>query len=174
METGDTNKSDNVGNIFDKHADGIGDTSLIPPASIQRNAQSSMSNEASPESDFQHSLIQMMISAQSQQTLMFSKIMERIESGENSSRGKGEDIAAGQSNNTTNLTSLKRKSDNRDGSMPSTSKQSKTDADLWLFMMISPLLRKICQTPTLMMGLIPSSKKFLTERKYHLKMLMTL
>lgn len=64
----------------------------------------------------------MMINAQSQQTLMFSKIMERIESGENSSRGKGKDIAAGQSNNTTNLTSLKRKSDNRDGSMPSTSK----------------------------------------------------
>jgi hypothetical protein len=72
--------------------------------------------------------------------------MERIESGENSSRGKGQDIAAGQSNNTTNLISLKRKSDNRDGSMPSTSKQSKTDADLWLFMMISPLLRNMCQT----------------------------
>jgi hypothetical protein len=34
-----------------------------------------------------------MINAQSQQTLMFSKIMERIESGENSSRGKGQDIA---------------------------------------------------------------------------------
>jgi hypothetical protein len=43
-----------------------------------------MSNEASPESVFQHSLIQMMINAQSQQTLMFSNIMERIESGENS------------------------------------------------------------------------------------------
>ena len=109
METGDTNKSDNVGNIFDKHADGIGDTSLIPPASIQRNAQSSMSNETSPESVFQHSLILMMINAQSQQTLVFSKIMERIESGENSSRGKGEDIAAEQSNNITHLTSLKTK-----------------------------------------------------------------
>jgi hypothetical protein len=78
---------------------------------------------------FQHSLIQMMINAQSQQTLMFSNIMERIESGENSSRGKGEDIAAGQSNNTAPLASLKRKSNNRDGSMPSTSKQPKTDAD---------------------------------------------
>ena len=129
METGDTNKKDNVGNIFDKLADGTGDTSLIPPVSIQRNAQSSMSNETSTESVFQHSLIQIMINAHSQQTLMFSKIMERIESGENSSRGKGEDIAAGQSNNTAPLTSLKGKSDNRDGSMPSTSKQSKTDAD---------------------------------------------
>lgn len=88
-----------------------------------------MSNETSTASVFQHSLIQMMTNAHSQQTLMFSKIMERIESGENISHGKGEDIAAGQSNNIVPLTSLKRKSDNRDGSMPSTSKQSKTDAD---------------------------------------------
>ena len=71
METGDTNKSENVGNIFDKLADGIGDTSLIPPASIQRNAQSSMSSETSPESVFRHSLIQMMINAQSTNSYVF-------------------------------------------------------------------------------------------------------
>lgn len=71
METGDTNKSDNVGNIFDKLADGIGDTSLIPPASIQRNAQSSMSNDTSPESVFQNSLIQMTINVQSTNSYVF-------------------------------------------------------------------------------------------------------